>query len=267
MLRRVPSVILPLLQDYVQLISLHIPEVVCGVYLQGSIALGGFIPGRSDIDFITVVSGPLTSEEISRIDLLHEHLKSKHDYYSVMEGQYTTLDHLRKTAPLEREQFPKYFYGENRGLTKGQIDNTALWILKKHGLTLLGPEVNDLDIHVGWPDLLKAMKYNLHTYWTEKAYNYELFLQDNWVDDTVLTLGRIAYTLEHQSVVTKDQGGHYLMQTLPFEWHALIYEAMRIRQGMSENGYFPSIAERAARTQSFIRYMVKVCTEQYHLDK
>ncbi|NOU98367.1 DUF4111 domain-containing protein [Paenibacillus sp. LMG 31456] len=267
MIPRVPHVILPLLQDYVQLLISQLPEVVYGIYLQGSIVLDGFVPERSDIDFITIVSRNLTPEEINQIDLIHEKLKNKHDYYSVMEGQYTTLDHLRRTADLERERFPKYFYGKCMGLTKGQIDSTALWILKNHGLTLFGPNARGLEINVSWPDLLNAMKYNLHKYWTEKADNYELFLQDNWVDDTVLTLGRIMYTLEHQSVITKDQAGDYLVQMLPTEWHALIYEAMRIRQGKRENGHFPSIDERAARTQSFIKYIVNVCNEQYQLEK
>ncbi|WP_218184887.1 aminoglycoside adenylyltransferase domain-containing protein [Paenibacillus sp. 1_12] len=265
MISRIPNELQPLLQDYAAGICSALPDVISGIYLQGSIALDGFIPGRSDIDFITVISRQLLEEELRELHAIHEQLKAKHSCYSVMEGQYTTSAHLSHSIQTPMIQFPKYFYGEYKGLTNGNIDSTSLWILKNHGITLHGAKPQHLLIDVDWPDLLIAMKYNLHKYWTEKAGHYESFVQDHWVDDTVLTLGRIMYTLEHKQIVTKDQGGLFLLQLVSDEWHPLIQEAIRIRRGDGSPSVFVSNKERAIQTQSFVNYMIHICNETYKL--
>ncbi|NOU75332.1 DUF4111 domain-containing protein [Paenibacillus sp. LMG 31458] len=57
------------------------------------------------------------------------------------------------------------------------------------------------------------------------------------MDDAVLTLGKIAFTLEHRTIVTKDEGGYYLLEKLPSEWHRLVNEALRIRQSIDTLDY------------------------------
>ena len=42
-----------------------------GLYLGGSLALGAFDPKNSDIDFICVTAGDLSSEAIAALDKMH----------------------------------------------------------------------------------------------------------------------------------------------------------------------------------------------------
>ncbi|BBH23587.1 nucleotidyltransferase [Paenibacillus baekrokdamisoli] len=262
---RIPTEIQPLISDFKDLLQSKLPNAVLGFYLQGSIALRGFNKKRSDIDFLIVVNHELTAGELSIIRDIHEELKQKHEYYMVMEGQYTTLGHLDKTIKKPQELYPNYFYGEYMGLRNGWIDPTSLWITKYHGISVLGPDVNEINIQVDWDDLLLAMKYNLHSYWTDKVKDYTIFLQDDWVVDTVLTLGRILYTLQNKEMITKEQGGYYLLAVMTNEWHSLINEALRIREGSELEMGFESIEERALHTLRFVLHIIDLCNEKYQL--
>ena len=95
MLRLIPVEIQPMLQDFTDLLRSKLPHIVLGLYIQGSVALKGFNKNRSDIDFIVVLkNAEVRDEDISEIESIHEKLRSKHAYYMVTEGQYTSLAHF-----------------------------------------------------------------------------------------------------------------------------------------------------------------------------
>ena len=53
---RIPQIIQPMLQAYVDLLNRELPDFVEAVYLHGSIALDAFDEGQSDIDTVVVIS-------------------------------------------------------------------------------------------------------------------------------------------------------------------------------------------------------------------
>lgn len=50
-------------RDLVGRLDAALPGMLLGAYLHGSVALGGFIPGRSDVDILFVAARPLSSAE------------------------------------------------------------------------------------------------------------------------------------------------------------------------------------------------------------
>ncbi|SDZ49277.1 Nucleotidyltransferase domain-containing protein [Saccharopolyspora shandongensis] len=48
-----------------------LPGMITGFYVVGSAALGGWRPGRSDVDFIAVVDGNIGDREARRLRVLH----------------------------------------------------------------------------------------------------------------------------------------------------------------------------------------------------
>lgn len=48
-----------------------LPGGIIGCYAVGSAALGAWLPGRSDIDFIAVVDGDISDRESRRLRVLH----------------------------------------------------------------------------------------------------------------------------------------------------------------------------------------------------
>ena len=185
MLRLIPDEIQPMLQDFTDLLRSKLPHIVLGLYIQGSVALKGFNKNRSDIDFIVVLkNAEVRDEDILDIEAIHEKLRSKHAYYMVTEGQYTSLEHLNKSIRENNDRFPRFYYGESQGLRSGFVDPTSLWILKHHGISVFGPEVHTLNIAVDWPDVHGAMNYNLNIYWTERREMKSYF----WIINGLMTL-------------------------------------------------------------------------------
>jgi len=56
-----------MIRDFAGLLQNCLNGHVDGYYIQGSAALGGFRPGRSDIDFIAVLNQSPTAEDLSAI--------------------------------------------------------------------------------------------------------------------------------------------------------------------------------------------------------
>ena len=46
---------------------------------------------------------------------------------------------------------------------------------------------------------------------------------------TVVTMGRILYTLDHKTIVSKDRGLQYILERSAKEWEPLLKEVERMR--------------------------------------
>lgn len=60
----IPPAVQYVMHDYVTLVHQALPDLLIGLYLQGSLALRAFNPGLSDIDFIAVISRRCTPTDI-----------------------------------------------------------------------------------------------------------------------------------------------------------------------------------------------------------
>jgi predicted nucleotidyltransferase len=67
---RIPPVVTVLADRLHELLG----ERLVGVYLGGSLVMGDFIAGSSDYDLLVVVSGDVSSADLSRLVALHERL-------------------------------------------------------------------------------------------------------------------------------------------------------------------------------------------------
>jgi hypothetical protein len=52
----IPQPVQLVLNEYIDLVNDALPGLLVGFYLQGSLALGAFDPGLSDIDFFSITS-------------------------------------------------------------------------------------------------------------------------------------------------------------------------------------------------------------------
>src|SRR5687768_11966485 len=84
---------------YLELADRHAPGLVQGLYLQGSVALGDYRPGVSDIDFVAVVSG---TPDVRALEVIHAELRRVHGG-TFFDGLYVDAADLRRppvSAPL-----------------------------------------------------------------------------------------------------------------------------------------------------------------------
>ena len=75
-------------------------EELLGMYLNGSLSLGAFEPGSSDIDFLVATVDALTDEQVSALSNMHARLlTSGLSYATRLEGFYLPQAVLRRSAP------------------------------------------------------------------------------------------------------------------------------------------------------------------------
>lgn len=198
-----------------------------GIYLVGSFALGAG-DDQSDVDFAVVTRHPIAQGERNRLSELHGRLPDAGTHGSDhLEGSYLCLDELA------RDPGQPWIYVDNgsRNLEQSSHDNTHVfrWVLRQHGIRLVGPDpvtfvdkVDDEDLRreahgraVDWHDLLHA--------------NPEI-VRDSWAQTHFVTgLCRLLYTATTASVASKAEATQWAAQELEPRWTPLLLAAQQSR--------------------------------------
>ncbi|MFE4170717.1 hypothetical protein ACFRR7_01510 [Streptomyces sp. NPDC056909] len=166
------------------------------LWAHGSLALGDFRPGRSDLDLIALVGGELTGAQEERLRALHERLVTELPYGRSLHCTYLPLTGVADTGRAH----PTWALGEwfERPVTPVARRELALGarVLSGPGPSGLLPAVSDTEL----TDFIRA---ELRGYWLRVTARPELWLQDIWVDVGMLTFARAAVTLREGRLVTK----------------------------------------------------------------
>lgn len=126
---------------------------VVGSYVAGSVAMGAYEHGRSDVDVVTVVHGAV---EPGRIDRLQRELRRVHPGAWRLDAQYVSA-----RAPLAR----------GRRLTA-----VAREELHRGGLVLAGEPIGAVIPPVTRGELEAEMRWNLDVYWRGRRRQLARFL-------------------------------------------------------------------------------------------
>ena len=73
-------------------------------------------------------------------------------------------------------------------------------------------------------------------------------------------MGRILYTLDHKTIVSKDRGLQYLSERSAEEWGLLLKEVARIRHNQKEKRML-SRWRRADMTKRYLLHLIETCRE------
>lgn len=249
-----PETIRPLLDEYLALTGKHLPSLFSGFYLEGSIALGGFNERLSDIDFIALFQREPTPAETETLRNIHAQIEKNWPRWK-MSGSYLQPDF---TSSLH------YHDGVLTQHGPFTVNSVEGWILKNHGITLLGAAPQSLPIAPNWDIIVRDMKTNLNTYWaswTRQPDRMLTLLSDWGVQWAVLGVLRQFYSFRENSIVTKTQAGEYALKHLPTKWHPLIREAISIREDGKKSGYLGRIG-RMVNAVNFLKFVIETCNNQ-----
>lgn len=244
-------------QDLTQLLQ----DKLYGIYLYGSIALGAYEQGKSDIDFIVLYNDELTKQEEQRIADLHKKLLEEYPHEATrLDGFYLFSAHAGLT---NTELFPYPYVTEGHFHSAGHwdINHVTWWVLKNKGIALTGPAARELPYAVEDYQLLDTMAYNIHVYWknyigrmrtytqsinlTEASEATQTELDTDFVY-AILTLSRIYYTISKKDIVSKTAAGQWLIAALADlsinlskvqskQLEAMIKEALQLRRAEQKN--------------------------------
>ena len=241
-----------MLEDVVSRLEKVCADRLIAISLHGSLALGTYDPGWSDIDIVVVTASPISVEEMKSWREEYAHLLSKG-----VRGK--DLDIL--FLPLDSEGiYPARYTSFRKGALQdhSRLPAVARHLLYHHGISLFGGDPSTLVAPPTHREIVDEMDYNLNIYWKRRAHRPWLFLSREMVDFAVTTLLRILHTLEHGVVIGKEEGlSRALADQKYSQWKALLSYVEKNRRGKREGGMSALLAPliRARQTLRFVRQM------------
>lgn len=260
---RVPDPIQPTLQHYLDLVDQQFHGLISAFYIEGSIALSEFNERLSDIDFVAVLQRSATPAEIERLGDIHTLIEKTYPRWK-MSGRYLHADAL---ARLDDRVEPVLYFHDGRLRRDGHFELNSVegWILKNHGIVLVGPEPQALPFTIDWELLIKKMRENLNTYWVRwtRRPGYLIIMLSNWgIQWTVLGVLRQFYSFRENSITTKTKAGEYALTCVPPRWRRLIQEAIDIRAGQKTSAYRFRVV-RMVEAVNFLKYIIQSCNADF----
>lgn len=249
-----------------------LPGWVEGFYVVGSLCLGAFRPGCSDLDFVAVAAREPTRGELMRLRRAH-----MSDWLGALAGGarrgrwplacngiYLRHGDLARSSgavtPIAA-QVAEHFAVAPRA--RSDVNPVTWHLLARRGIAIRGPDPRTLDIHAPVDELRAWTLGNLNGYWPWWAARTRrgrplvgrLFPR-RYSAGGVLGAPRLHYTIATGEIATKEQAGSYALDTFASGWHPLIQDALAFRRGERDGRHAPPPRERRRETAAFVMTVV-----------
>jgi hypothetical protein len=204
------------------------------LWLTGSLTYGDFDRGSSDIDYLAVVSGPLTQAQRSALAALHAEIGTRWPAWAErIEGSWIPA------AWLDRVEPP----GEGRPYVNGGAfwrpdpPYGNEWLINLHavretGVALVGPAPAELIPPLDIADVRRASARDLREEWVPKLGDPAFFESSHHQAYVILTICRILHRAENDEVASKQVAAAWVRASYPEPWIAgLVDRAEHWRHG------------------------------------
>lgn len=220
---------------YFALLTAENTDVLRGIYLVGSVALGDYQDGRSDIDFAAVTAVPLGHEEIAILARVHAAMTGIPSF----DGLYIAADRLAETP---RPDLVTAFVQDGHFRVGPSFEaNPATWQLwARHGIALKGPPPGELALPLDEATLQRFEIANLGTYWRHWIDRMRASISANAATDRVdagmvawgvLGVARIACALATGRIVSKTEAGRWALTQDAWQHAPVLETALAARRG------------------------------------
>jgi hypothetical protein len=168
------------------------------LWVHGSLALGDFKVGRSDIDLVALIATTLTGPHRRDLQRVHAALQDEMSLAGKLHCSYMARSEL---AGVSRHHVT-WAHSELYERPVSPVTRRELTI---GGLSLLGPSPVAVVPTVSDRELADYIRGDLRDYWYPKTALPDLWMSDIWVDLGLLTLARAAVTLHEGRLITKKE--------------------------------------------------------------
>ncbi|MEU6389684.1 nucleotidyltransferase domain-containing protein [Streptomyces sp. NPDC046939] len=183
-----------LLKRFVSEVQRAVPTVA--VWAHGSLALGDFQPGRSDLDILAVVEEPVSDGQKKALTALHRRLLAEEEAAAKLHCSYMVVAELGEVAA----DHVTWAHGE---LYARPVTPVTRQELHTGGLALHGPDPSELLPPLAPGELREFVRHDLESYWLPVTRKPWLWLKDPWVDLGLLVLARATVTLRDGRLISK----------------------------------------------------------------
>lgn len=230
--------------------------LVEGLYLRGGVGFGEWVPGQSDVDFVATLVRRPTADDLAGLRESHERVAADHPEVP-FDGPHVLAADLA-TDPRRCPDVPTVLH---HVFEEGGIhDGVVCWHeLGRHGVTVAGPPLDELEIWTSWQDLRQFTVDNLDTYWRRNAEALAAHPDEAAREGAccwcVLGVARLHHLLVTGRMTTKSGAGRWGLTYYPERFHRVLREALRIREG-GGLGYVGDDTGRGADTAAFTAHVV-----------
>lgn len=198
-----------------------------GMYLDGSLAIGGFEPDKSDLDFVVVTSADVSADTFAALKTMHDRIASRASKWArELEGSYISQHALRH----DRRPAAHPYIDRGSGLAMVHQES-GYWpihrhVLREHGVVLAGPLPRTLIDPVSPEELREAVRGILREWWKPMLVEGALLRNGFYRCYAVLTMSRMLYTIHHGAIGTKPIAARWAQETIDSQWTPLIQSAL-----------------------------------------
>jgi predicted nucleotidyltransferase len=203
-----------------------------GVYLHGSLAMGGFNPSESDLDLLAVVRRPMTDDEkrrcwarLNRISGRKSH-RSRRMLPRSIEISFLTREQLDAWAHPARYDFRWAEIWRFRDAADQRDPDLATHVMvaRMRGVALYGPPPADVLPDVPRADYLDSALTHV---------DRNLARRGLGIDD-LLNAGRAMAAVVDGAVFSKEEGGRWLLGHAPPALHGVVAAALAAYLGEAD---------------------------------
>ncbi|MDH6131194.1 putative nucleotidyltransferase [Kitasatospora sp. MAA4] len=232
-----------------QLIRRFVDELVdvapvSAVWAHGSLALGDYRQGRSDLDMLAVVESAPDERLRAALCTMHRALQAELPLAARLNCSYLVRDEL---ADPER----RHLTWAHQDLLERPVTPVTRRELLLGGRTLHGEHAEAMVPPVSDQVLAEFIRTDLREYWLPATEAWRRWLDDVWVDVGLLTLARGTTTLRDGRLLTKGQAIPLLGELGVSAW--LVRDIHERRYGKPERLGWGSRRRRAVETRRVMR--------------
>ena len=253
-----------LLDTLIPEIQASLGQQFIGMYLYGSLAYGGF-DEDSDVDFVVVTRTELSDELVEALQDMHDRIAAVW-YTFQLEGTYIPEEALRQFDPV-KALYLHLDRGMGERLHRMHIEEPLLsrawwsgWVmlrsvLLKKGITVAGPAPASLMEPILPGELKEATLANLVGWAAPLLNEPQRISHTGYQSYCVLTMCRSLYSLEYDSIVSKQAAARWAMARFGEPWRSLIERTWDGRHHPDQ----PAASEEIQATLDFIRFTLQSC--------
>jgi streptomycin 3"-adenylyltransferase len=222
-----------------------------GIYLHGSLAMGCFSPGQSDLDVLVIICDGMAMETkrgvgalllgLSKnpapieISFLREADMQPWRYPTPFDLHYSELWREHVTRDLESGIWPAW-----RAPQRGDPDLAAhITVTRQRGVCLYGMSISSVFPAVPRSDYIDSVMKDV-----DEALSA---IHENPVYAVLNACRTLAFLCDGH-VMSKDEGGAWALQHLPPELHGVVMIALEQRRGATEMAWQPGMLDTFAES-------------------
>ena len=169
---------------------------LAALWAHGSLALGDYQPGRSDLDLIALVETAPAPRQQDDLQRVHQAL---HDQVPIAEKLHCTYVARGEWADTGQDHLT-WAHGEMFARPVTPVTRRELHL---GGLVLLGPAPSAVVPPVTDQELADSIRADLRDNWYPATERADVWRQDIWVDVGLTTFARATVTLRDGRLITK----------------------------------------------------------------